>query len=72
MLLLQTQHIVLMCFLHIFSAQIGIFYIIYYACLAGFWAAMMAVFYQTLDWNDPRLSGPDSLLKQNPGKFIFI
>ncbi|KAJ8310704.1 hypothetical protein KUTeg_012569 [Tegillarca granosa] len=47
-------------------AQIGLFYIVYYACLAGFWAAMMAVFYQTLDWNDPRLSGPDSLLKQNP------
>ncbi|KAK3575807.1 hypothetical protein CHS0354_000027 [Potamilus streckersoni] len=27
----------------------------------------MAVFYQTLDWNVPRLRGPDSILRQNPG-----
>ncbi|KAK3096049.1 hypothetical protein FSP39_022525 [Pinctada imbricata] len=47
--------------------QIGLFYLIYYSCLAGFFAAMMAVFYQTLDWNFPRLQGPDTLLKQNPG-----
>ncbi|XP_048745735.1 probable sodium/potassium-transporting ATPase subunit beta-3 [Ostrea edulis] len=48
-------------------AQIGIFYLIYYACLSAFFAGMMAIFYQTLDWNYPRLQGPDTLLKQNPG-----
>ncbi|XP_060082678.1 probable sodium/potassium-transporting ATPase subunit beta-3 [Ylistrum balloti] len=47
--------------------HITIFYIIYYACLSGFFAALCAVFYQTLDWNFPKLSGPDSLLRQNPG-----
>ncbi|KAL3847632.1 hypothetical protein ACJMK2_018633 [Sinanodonta woodiana] len=47
--------------------EIGLFYLIFYSCLAGFFAAMMAVFYQTLDWNIPRLRGADSLLRQNPG-----
>ncbi|WAR28728.1 AT1B1-like protein [Mya arenaria] len=48
-------------------AGIGVFYTIYYICLAGFFAGMLAVFYTTLDWNKPRLQGSDSLLKQNPG-----
>ncbi|GFR67318.1 sodium/potassium-transporting ATPase subunit beta-2-like Protein [Elysia marginata] len=48
-------------------AEIGIFYVIYYACLAGFFAATLAVFNQTLDDDKPKLMGSDSLLKSNPG-----
>ncbi|RUS70522.1 hypothetical protein EGW08_021722 [Elysia chlorotica] len=48
-------------------AEIGIFYVIYYACLAGFFAATLAVFNQTLDSDNPKLQGSDSLLKGNPG-----
>ncbi|KAH3812423.1 sodium/potassium-transporting ATPase subunit beta-like [Dreissena polymorpha] len=48
-------------------AQVGLFYLVFYTCLAGFFAGMLAVFYYTLDWNEPRLKGSDSLLKQNPG-----
>lgn len=29
--------------------KIGVFYVVFYSCLAGFFAAMLAVFYQTLD-----------------------
>merc|ERR1712137_76210 len=47
--------------------KIGIFYVIYYSCLAGFFAGMLSVFYYTLNWNQSRLQGSDSLLKQNPG-----
>jgi len=48
-------------------AQLCVFFLIYYACLAGFFAAMLSVFYFTLDSTEPRLKGSDSLLKQNPG-----
>lgn len=48
-------------------AEIGIFYLIYYICLSAFFAATMAVFYQTMDKERPKLQGTDSLLKGNPG-----
>jgi len=48
-------------------AEIGIFYLIYYSCLAGFFCATIAVFYQTIDSDHPKLQGSDSLLKGNPG-----
>lgn len=51
----------------VFSGEITVFFLIFYACLAGFFAGMLSVFYYTLDWNEPRLKGSDSLLKQNPG-----
>ncbi|KAK3592212.1 hypothetical protein CHS0354_004440 [Potamilus streckersoni] len=47
--------------------QICLFYLIFYLCLAGFFASMMVVFYSTLDWNVPRLRGADSILRQGPG-----
>lgn len=47
--------------------EIGVFYLIYYACLAGFFAATIAVFYQTLEEDVPALLGSSSLLKGNPG-----
>ncbi|XP_063430835.1 sodium/potassium-transporting ATPase subunit beta-1-like [Mytilus trossulus] len=47
-------------------AGIGIFYVIYYICLSGFFAAALAIFYQLVDDKEPRLMGADSLLKANP------
>lgn len=48
--------------------KIGVFYIIFYACLAGFFAVMMAVFYQTLDTNHlPKYTpGDGGSLLRNP------
>ncbi|XP_076436088.1 sodium/potassium-transporting ATPase subunit beta-like [Babylonia areolata] len=48
-------------------AEIGVFYLIYYSCLAGFFVGMLAVFYQTVDEKRPKLTGDSSLLKGNPG-----
>lgn len=48
-------------------AEIGLFYLVYYACLAGFFVGMLAVFYQTMDVDRPKLLGDSSLLRGNPG-----
>ncbi|XP_067668766.1 probable sodium/potassium-transporting ATPase subunit beta-3 [Haliotis asinina] len=47
--------------------EITVFYIIYYACLAGFFSACYAVFSTTLDEHFPRLIHTDSLIRGNPG-----
>jgi len=47
--------------------EIGIFYLIYYTILSGFFAATIAVFYETVDENRPKLQDDSSLLKGNPG-----
>jgi sodium/potassium-transporting ATPase subunit beta len=41
--------------------------VIFYAALAGFFAAMLAVFYQTLDENKPKWMLDDGLIGSNPG-----
>lgn len=38
-----------------------------YSFLVLFSVAMMAIVYQTLDWNYPKLRGPDSIFRGNPG-----
>jgi len=48
-------------------ALITIFYIIYYSCLAAFWAAMMAVFLTTIEDDRPKLMGADSRIGDKPG-----
>jgi sodium/potassium-transporting ATPase subunit beta len=48
-------------------AEIGFFYLVFYAVLAGFFAATIAGFYHTIDEFTPKLQGDDSLLKGNPG-----
>jgi len=47
--------------------KIGIFYLIYYTCLAAFWAVLLAIFFQTVDDNRPTYTGSSSLLKDKPG-----
>lgn len=51
----------------LFAAKILLFYVIFYAALAGFFAAMLAVFYQTLDENKPKWQLDDGLIGSNPG-----
>jgi hypothetical protein len=36
-------------FVFFVSVKIGLFYVIYYAFLAGFFMGMLLIFYQTLD-----------------------
>lgn len=43
------------------------FYAIFYAVLIGFFAAMLAVFYQTLDPKIPKWQLDGSLIGSNPG-----
>jgi sodium/potassium-transporting ATPase subunit beta len=47
--------------------QITLFYIIFYACLAGFFAVCLAVFVQTLDSERPNYFGKGSIIGINPG-----
>lgn len=44
-----------------------LFYVIFYAVLSGFFGAMLAVFYQTLDPNAPKWQLDNSLIGSNPG-----
>jgi sodium/potassium-transporting ATPase subunit beta len=48
-------------------AKITAFYIVYYSCLAGFWAACMMIFFQTLPDHEPRWILKDSIIGVNPG-----
>lgn len=48
-------------------ALITIFYIIYYAFLAAFWAAMLMIFFTTLNDQSPRWIGAESLIGTSPG-----
>lgn len=48
-------------------AKIGLFYLVYYGCLAGFFAIMLVVFFQTMTDEKPSLTEYQSLIKFNPG-----
>lgn len=48
-------------------AKILLFYVLFYAVLAGFFAAIFAVFYQTLDESKPKWQLKDGLIGANPG-----
>ncbi|XP_017784397.1 PREDICTED: sodium/potassium-transporting ATPase subunit beta-2 [Nicrophorus vespilloides] len=48
-------------------AKILLFYAIFYAALIGFFAAMLTVFYQTLDAKKPKWLLDESLIGSNPG-----
>jgi sodium/potassium-transporting ATPase subunit beta len=47
--------------------KILIFYIIFYLCLAAFWALMLLIFYQTIDQRVPKWQLGDSRIGSNPG-----
>jgi len=48
-------------------AKIGAFYLIFYSCLAGFFAIMLVGFFSTVDNRKPTMQDLYSLIKQNPG-----
>jgi len=46
---------------------ITVFYLIYYSCLAGFWAAMLNIFFLTLEDHQPKWQKDNSLIGVSPG-----
>lgn len=46
---------------------ITIFYLIYYSCLAAFWAICMVVFLQTVPLDEPKWQTSNSLIGESPG-----
>jgi len=46
---------------------IFIFYVIYYSCLAAFWAGMLAIFLTTLSDDAPKWQHADSIIGTSPG-----
>ena len=44
------------------------FYLIYYTCLTGYFLAMLFIFYQTLDDNEPKWLQKDGIIGDNPGE----
>ncbi|RWS03108.1 sodium/potassium-transporting ATPase subunit beta-like protein [Dinothrombium tinctorium] len=48
-------------------AKIILFYIIFYSCLATFWAIMLLLFYAKVDYNEPKWQLAHSLIGTNPG-----
>lgn len=48
-------------------AKIILFYVIFYTVLIGFFAAMLAIFYQTLDAKVPKWQQDSSIIGSNPG-----
>lgn len=50
------------------SAKILLFYLCFYVVLVAFFAALLAIFYQTLDMKVPKWQLDSSLIGSNPGK----
>jgi len=48
-------------------AKVGLFYLIFYAGLAAFFAVMLVIFYQTLDNFEPKWKLDSSIIGDNPG-----
>lgn len=46
---------------------IFVFYVIYYSCLAGFWAAMLNIFFLTLPDGQPKWTTDSSIIGKSPG-----
>lgn len=63
----RSERIELLFIFFLISAKILLFYVIFYAVLAGFFGAMLTVFYQTLDPNAPKWQLDNSLIGSNPG-----
>lgn len=52
------------------TAKILFFYLVFYALLIGYFSAMLAVFWQTLDPKMPKFQLSESLIGANPGEFL--
>lgn len=49
--------------------KVTVFYLIFYACLAGWFAGLLHAFYSSLDDIAPSYYGNSSLLQNNPGRY---
>lgn len=49
------------------TGKILLFYVIFYAALAGFFAGLLAIFWQTLDTERPKWQLDQSIIGTNPG-----
>lgn len=47
--------------------KIGVFYLVYYACLAGFFMLMLLAFFQTLHDDKPAWDSSNGIIGDNPG-----
>lgn len=72
----EYLHILSHCFRFVFvsffhccgiSGKILVFYIIFYAALSGFFAGLLAIFWQTLDTERPKWQLGESIIGTNPG-----
>ena len=60
-----------LCF-SLFSGQIGLFYLVYYSCLAGFFAVFLALFFTYVNSDYPVQQDMATMLKNNPGECKII
>ena len=56
---------------NLFSVKIGVFYLVYYAFLAGFFMLMLLAFFQTLHDDKPAWDSSNGIIGDNPGKIPF-
>lgn len=47
--------------------KIGLFYVVYYTFLTGFFIGMLVIFYQTLDDKQPKWQNANGIIGTNPG-----
>ena len=66
--LILTTFNLIVNFFYLKTAKILVFYVVLYAFLAAFFAAMLLVFFQTLDLYQPRWQNSNGLIGTNPGK----
>lgn len=46
---------------------ITVFYVIYYSCLAAFWAICMCIFITTLSYDEPKWQNTNGIIGESPG-----
>ncbi len=70
-ILIQLDPKILIFFYLFYTAKIFLFYVVLYAFLAAFFAAMLLVFFQTLDLYQPRWQNANGLIGTNPGRYLI-
>ena len=69
---IYTFNDLLICVLLSLAVKIGLFYIVYYTFLTGFFIGMLLIFYQTLDDKEPKWQNSNGIIGSNPGKTYLL
>ena len=69
---IYTFNDLLICVLLFLAVKIGLFYIVYYTFLTGFFIGMLLIFYQTLDDKEPKWQNSNGIIGSNPGKTYLL